>query len=239
MNNTKQSYELKALSRKQLIGKYGIAISALLTVAATVFLCNSVLPILYSFVPSALPWINILISIFFSLLLSVFTIGEAKLFLNIVTYTPVRSQDIFYGYGNYFGKSMSIGAIQLLIFYSTISLPSYLIREGLSNSPTNSTYLLLTALGLVGIITYTVLSLLFSQARFLLVDLPNLKTMDIFRYSIRIMKSNKGKLLYIWISFIPLLLISLLSFGIALLWIIPYIQATLANFYLDYMRSNS
>ncbi len=239
MNNTKESYELKSLSREQLIGKYGIAISAIITILATTVIGRSLLSILLLSITTTMPFINTILSGIFTLLLSIFSIGEAKLFLNIVTNAPVRSQDIFYGYIAHFRKSLGLSAIQLCIFYATVALPLIIIRDGLSNAPTNGIYLLLTALGLVGIITFIMLSLLFSQARFLLVDLPNLKVLDLFRYSNHIMKNQKIKLFYLWVSFVPLILVSILSFGIALLWIVPYMQATLANFYLDNMRSNS
>ena len=52
----------------------------------------------------------------------------------------------------------------------------------------------------------------------------------------RIMKGHKGRLFYICISFIPLYLLSMLSCGLAVLWIEPYSNTVMANFYMDLMR---
>ena len=57
-------------------------------------------------------------------------------------------------------------------------------------------------------------------------------------YAIRLMKGNMGRLFYIEVSFIPLFLLGVLSLGIGLLWITPYLNATLANFFLDLMEQN-
>ena len=47
------------------------------------------------------------------------------------------------------------------------------------------------------------------------------------------MKGNKWRYFYINLSFIPLLLASMLTCYIGLLWLMPYMEATMAAFYLD------
>lgn len=53
------------------------------------------------------------------------------------------------------------------------------------------------------------------------------------------MSGNKGRLFYIYLSYIPFLFLGTLSCGIALLWVIPYMNATLAEFYMDIIRNRS
>ena len=50
------------------------------------------------------------------------------------------------------------------------------------------------------------------------------------------MKGKKLRLLYLEFSFLPLLLLSILSFGIGLLWLQPYMQMTYTFFFLDLMN---
>ena len=56
---------------------------------------------------------------------------------------------------------------------------------------------------------------------------------DHLKISRQIMKGNKGRLFYIYLSFIGLQILCLLSLGIRSLWVYPYQSQTLVIFYLD------
>ena len=47
------------------------------------------------------------------------------------------------------------------------------------------------------------------------------------------MEGNKLRLLYLQLSFIGFYLLAVLSCGIGLLWLMPYMQQTTVSFYLD------
>ena len=49
--------------------------------------------------------------------------------------------------------------------------------------------------------------------------------------SVRIMRGKKGKLFYLQLSFMGIYLLGAIACGIGLLWVIPYMQVTMANFY--------
>ena len=53
------------------------------------------------------------------------------------------------------------------------------------------------------------------------------------------MVHHKGRLFYLYVSFLPLILLGILSFGLALLWILPYMAATEAEFFLDLIRNKT
>jgi hypothetical protein len=53
------------------------------------------------------------------------------------------------------------------------------------------------------------------------------------------MKGNKGRFIYLLVSFIPLFLLGMLTCCVGFLWIIPYMQATLAQFYLDLVQNKN
>ena len=55
----------------------------------------------------------------------------------------------------------------------------------------------------------------------------------------KLMSGNKIRLFYIFLSFVPLLLLGLLSCGIALLWVSPYMNATLAEFYMSIINNSN
>ena len=47
------------------------------------------------------------------------------------------------------------------------------------------------------------------------------------------MEGNKLRLLYLRLSFLGFYLLAVLSCGIGLLWLMPYMQQTMVSFYLD------
>ena len=51
------------------------------------------------------------------------------------------------------------------------------------------------------------------------------------------MKGHKGRYFYISVSFLPLALLCLVTFGIGFLWLAPYMGMTFANFYVDLMQT--
>lgn len=95
----------------------------------------------------------------------------------------------------------------------------------------------LAALGVIlviaGGVLYFILALKFSLIVYLFLDDSSIGVIAAYRESARIMKGKKGRMFYIILSFIGWMCLGMLSFGIGLLWVIPYMQQTLIQFYLD------
>ena len=68
---------------------------------------------------------------------------------------------------------------------------------------------------------------------FFLLDYPEMKVTAAFRECRKMMKQNKGRLLYLLCSFIGWGFLILCSLGIAALWCGPYMTETLVIFYMD------
>ena len=83
----------------------------------------------------------------------------------------------------------------------------------------------------VGLVIYQILSLMFSQTMFFLTDYIDIEAIQALKESVRIMRGKKGKLFYLQLSFIGIYLLGAIACGIGLLWVIPYMQVTMANFY--------
>ena len=66
---------------------------------------------------------------------------------------------------------------------------------------------------------------------FLMVDHGNMGVIEAFRESSELMQGNKGRLFYIYLSFIGWSLLGLLSCGLGMLWVTPYMMQTTVNFY--------
>lgn len=97
---------------------------------------------------------------------------------------------------------------------------------------TEQTFTALTvAVSLLTMAAVYVLSLMFSQVYYLLIDQPELGLFDAFRKSRKLMKGNKARYFYLDLSFIGVSLLGVLSLGIGLLWVIPYQSQTKTEFY--------
>lgn len=80
-----------------------------------------------------------------------------------------------------------------------------------------------------------ILTLPFFPVFYMILDFPNWSVSTILKKSFEVMNGNKVRLLLLYVSFIPSFLLSIFTCGIALLWVIPYMDMTLTNLYLDMM----
>ena len=64
-------------------------------------------------------------------------------------------------------------------------------------------------------------------------DQPDIKGTEALKESIEMMHGNWGRYLMLKISFLPLMFLSVFTFYIALLWILPYLTMTETMFYRD------
>lgn len=71
----------------------------------------------------------------------------------------------------------------------------------------------------------------YSMSFYILYDNPNLGAMEALDLSKKIMMGNKWRLFCLHLSFIGWALLSILTCGIGFLWLVPYINTTVANFY--------
>ena len=106
----------------------------------------------------------------------------------------------------------------------------------------------LVTLLLVGIFTWLwslllivpgiIKGLSYSQAIYILVDNPDISAGDAVKESMRIMDGHKMEYFVLQLSFIPWALLIAVTFGIAALYVGPYMQTTYANYY-RYVRDCS
>ncbi len=77
------------------------------------------------------------------------------------------------------------------------------------------------------------MSYAYSMSWFILADDPNIPANEARKRSIEMMRGNKWRLFCLDFSFIGWILLSILTFGILLFWIMPYMQTARAEFYQD------
>lgn len=77
-----------------------------------------------------------------------------------------------------------------------------------------------------------IVGIMFSQANYILAENPEKSALECIKESARIMKGHKFDYFVLELSFIGWFMLCVLSFGIGFLWLVPYFEITLTNFYL-------
>ncbi len=236
LNKFKSSEELKAFAKEHLFGKYGVTIGACVIVNlitlfvsyySTIFLNKETI---YGIV------LNFIISFVISVLTGLFTSGEKYFYLKLVCGRPVTLSDVFYGFKLFPNKAVLIQLYLSMWIYISM-IPQTILTYLLLLYPENSTLILFNYLAMILYYVVTVMIfLIYSQTFYLLHDFPEYSVSKLLSTSRKLMKGSKGRLFYLTASFIPLLLLGLLSCGIAWLWIVPYMNTTYTEFFLDLMK---
>jgi len=249
MNQFLSSASLKSMARGQLLGKYGTLVGAYLLH----FLC--VVPI--SWITTSVIGtdsigsiiIYCIASFLVTLLGGFFLAGESYIYLKVACGQIPAVSDLFHCFQ---GDQTKVLHIQSILAATSVlsSLPAMIVGSImgpsmagllLGNPSTDassnaSLFLLYTVFYVAGTALTVYVRLLLSQAYYLMLDFPEYSGPQLVKMSIRLMKGHKGRLFYIQLSFFPLLLLSMFSCGIGILWLLPYMEATSANFYLDLIK---
>ncbi len=245
MNRFKSSAELKASAREHLLGHYSTAIGAYVITACLIGIVTVAVSLIVDIRTVIGTIIYYAVMFLVSVLTGLFTSGSCYLYLKIICGRPVSVGDLFYGFQLCPDKAITIQAWITLITY-VASLPQIVLTYKLTayavsfQTDKMLSLMLPYSLSLIfsGIVTI-MLELLYAQAFFLLHDFPHYTARELLKKSRRLMVHHKGRLFYLYVSFLPLMFLGILSFGLALLWVLPYMAATEAEFFLDLIRNNT
>lgn len=183
------------------------------------------------FIPVPKLILFLIITMILSLILSVLMLGFNKMFLDGSRGYPVRFEDLFYGFRHHPDRIILMQLLMVLI-YLVCYAPAMVMLIWASLTDASWTFVLIgMLLMLVGSVLIIYFSLSFSQAMYLMADYDDLGPVQALKESQKLMIGNKGRLFYIQLSFLVLELLSLLTCGLASLWIFPYMSMTLTNFY--------
>lgn len=233
MNSTKTTTELKSIARETLMGKYGIYILAFICLEGIIMALAMVISLVTY---TGALWGEVLsfaLSLILELLAGVFSLGMIRFTLNICRNQPYKVGDIFYGFTSHPDKAI-IAKFLLFLMDLVCMLPAILFFI-LYYVAENADFLVVVAalLFVIGGTISVILHLTFDFAFYTMVDYPDATVMEQFRYCANVMRGHRVKLFYLNVSFLPLYALAILSFGIGLLFVIPYHNVATAQFYQD------
>lgn len=229
------SSQLKEKARAQLEGNYGTAIVMQLLVQLISGMAGLVIA---AFFPAASVFtyvIQLILTFAVSIIVGVCSVGVTLYYLNVACGGTKDLGNLWYGFSHQFQKHLILSLVITgfaFVYQTIIQLPLTLYT-----STFDIKYLFLSLpITLIAIVAYFYVSLLFSPVFYLTLDYPTYSATEVLKLSPRIMKGHKKRLLYLLLSFLPLILLSLLTCGIGTFWVTAYQNMTMTNFYLDLMN---
>lgn len=235
MNQKRTSAQLKQIARARLSGKFGILIAAYL-LYLLIFVGMSMIT---AIVPPSSPGniaINWIISFIISVFLSLFQAGITCMMLNVCRFRVPQLGQLLTAFKSHPDRFIVVALIMQGIT-TVCQIPGMLLSLQQIQAETMGEMLSLlygsTALTLLGSLIALFITLPWALSYYLLLDNQELSAMDALRTSAHLMKGNKGRYMYVFFSFFGWMLLSVLSCYIGLLWIMPYVQITMALFYMD------
>ena len=194
--------ELKRIARENLTHHYGIPMGALLVAGIIPLAIELPFSMVQGEHPTLAQNIIFYIAEFLIALISyTLSAGVLYLHLNIARHKQYSLGMVFFPFRNRPDRFILAGLIELLIMltglipvFAGIAIINYM------DSPTG--WLLFGILALVSFIIEILLALNLVLMVFFVIDHPDMRLWDCLRNSIHTMKGHKGKLLYIYLSFI-------------------------------------
>lgn len=234
MGLRQRTSQIKRIARGKMLDKYGTAIGAYLLrtliLSAALFISSEAVDNSTTF--GIITYL--LMTIIVSLLGVTLFVGELTIYLNIACGNKSKAWDIFKGVLNNADKTILIAFI-IMLRAGIYAIP-YIVCYVLYIYSGNLTLGIATAmLGIFAAIMSIYVNMKLSQAYYILLDFPEMGAIEIIKRSTVIMRGNKWRLFRLYLSFIPLFLLGLLSLGLATLYIYPYIRMSLTEFYFDLM----
>lgn len=169
---------------------------------------------------------------------AIIRVGLAYLFLSNACGQRVAMNGIFMCFWNSPGKAVRIQFLPSLLLLIPSIVPDYCMMQFFSSR--DQRWLIYGLIITLVLLPYTVfVELLYSQVFYVMLDFPEMEAAECLRYARRLMKGNMWRFFLLRLSFLPLALLGVLTCGIGLLYVYPYMQQTYANFYLDLMAKRS
>ncbi len=250
------SSELKSRAKRILKGKYGLCIG-IQFIECGILLAITLVYMLTSFsmgflsepflgggrsVSAGYVVLSAGVYISFLIILSVYGLlkpGVLKIYMNLCSGSTAKLSDLLFAFQNKPHRFIGLYFINLLIGFAW-GIPYFVVLiVAVITDFIPIMVVLLVLMYLLLLIGNIITMLYLSQSMFLLIESPDQRVIGSLKESAAMMKGNKGGYFYLLMSFIGMVVLGYCSMEIGLLWAIPYIQATITEYYLDLKERRS
>ena len=232
---SKTNAEIKALARVSMLGKYPGLIGCLLVFYLINALPSQFLTILTSNNSKGPFTLNILIAYIISVIIMKIQAGLMKYYMKLcksgIKSEPPKISDLFSIVFSF--NANETLALAIYTFFTYLCFIPLLVCFEMVSFNSLQNILVTLAFLLAGITAYILLDLNFFPLLYLVNDLPDASFLQILFLAPWLMKENKTQLFLMKISFIALYIPAILSLGLGLFILKPYIFSTYAHFYFE------
>lgn len=215
MHEISSPAQLKASARNSLNGHYPFLIAVLITASLIASLFSVLAPLA-------------------SLIMNLFTFHICRIYLMIFCGNTASIKDLFLGNPDRAKEMQTIYAAGIITAIQFLCmLPSNILSYTKIANSSPVGFLLYCIALTAGLALYFYIYLSLFPVFYLVTDCPAETTRETLKMAVFISKGHRFRLFYLMAGFLPLFLLSMLSFGIGLLWVAPYMQATLTHYYLN------
>lgn len=230
----RSSKELKRIARDILNDRYSIPMGAFLLASAIPAVIELPFSMFLGTSPTTSQLVITLIAECLILTIGfVLNAGVNRIHLNMTRGNDFQMRQLFDPFRSGTERFFLAGLL-LLLLSAAASLPLiagmffFLVAELSAGS-----VMVLIVCALVSLVLTTLVSITYQFLSFILLEQPQMNIRTVFRECRLLIRGHKSRLFYILLSFLGWELLIVASFGIASLWITPYINETLTVFYLD------
>lgn len=238
MQNYKSYTTLMQLATKQMQGNTGTLIVALILQEMILLFVSSLASVLVPGTDTASMIIYYLVAFILQLAAGILEAGTALLCLHCACGMPCKISDLFYAFKKDTNKAIRIEFVLVIInCICTIPVNIYAYSVPAFNTYEEMLQYVMTMLLLMSvcILVYSVLTLPLFPVFYMMLDFPQCSVTELLKRSFKVMKGNMLRLFLLKLCFIPMMFLSMFTCGLALLWVIPFMNVTCTNFYLDLM----
>ncbi len=216
------NWELNTQAREILRGRWGLAIG----------FC--VLMILVQIGVQLIPYLGGVASL---IITGPLQLGAVIFFLTFIRAGRPEIGMLFAGFRN-FGSALAahlLVALFVMLWFFGIAMPGIIlgIIVGVTTDPEAGLVVGMIAGGIPGYVAAIIAQLAYYQTFYVLADNPSIGAMDAIRRSRDIMAGYKGKLFCLGLRYACWVLLCVLTIGIGLIFLVPYMSVGYARFYDD------
>jgi uncharacterized membrane protein len=138
-----------------------------------------------------------------------FALSRINIYSKVFRHAKVTVGDCFSGFKANFGKAIGVSLLMGVYIFLWMLIP------------------------FAGVFIAFVKACAYSMSMYVLQDNPYMSVTECITESQRIMDGRKGKYFLLILSFIGWTILAMLTLGILYIWLIPYMNASMYNFYID------
>ena len=222
------SSQLKQLSRATLVNHFSRPIAAYAITFGIILLVNLLLSALFPGTENSISYL--VTSFIIELLLSILSVGPVTILLDMSRGSDGQIADLLNAFRHQPDRII-VSQLIISILSTVIFLPAIIVLTLSSVFYTAFGIIIGSLLLFAAVIGTVLIRLDFALVTPLYIDNPQTSALDLLRESRNLMHGNRLRYFVLELSFIPIMLLAVVACFVGLLWVIPYAQMTLLEFY--------